>query len=270
MCGNETTAIQLEKKQKRLSNHALKALCFALLILSAYLVQQYTTAFCITHNWRTIILPHCSCAPPHHQCSNRNNAATKLGKCLGLHLMVLSRVGVVHSDCLVQRVLWLRHPRRAAPILAVSLLQPKLEQAVKKYVLYPYDGDISASDQNQQDVDDMDSQHVDHIFELSQVIANSGSLVTAIFGHYMIMAGPVNPGGFLFFWSIGLALYLMMAITVRAVSRPHATCLAIVLMALIFITAITASIQVVVHGPGTRSTPQAAKSSNHRKMLAML
>jgi len=43
-----------------------------------------------------------------------------------------------------------------------------------------------------------------------------------------------------------------------------------VLMALIFITAITASIQVVVHGPGTRSTPQAAKSSNHRKMLAML
>ena len=67
MCGNETTAIQLEKKQKRLSNHALKALCFALLILSAYLVQQYTTAFCITHNWRTIILPHCSCAPPHHQ-----------------------------------------------------------------------------------------------------------------------------------------------------------------------------------------------------------
>jgi len=167
-------------------------------------------------------------------------------------------------------VLWLRHPRRAAPILAVSLLQPKLEQAVKKYVLYPYDGDISASDQNQQDVDDMDSQHVDHIFELSQVIANSGSLVTAIFGHYMIMAGPVNPGGFLFFWSIGLALYLMMAITVRAVSRPHATCLAIVLMALIFITAITASIQVVVHGPGTRSTPQAAKSSNHRKMLALL
>jgi hypothetical protein len=67
MCGNETTAIQLEKKQKRLSNHALKALCFALLILSAYLVQQYTTAFCITHNWRTIILPHCSCAPPHAQ-----------------------------------------------------------------------------------------------------------------------------------------------------------------------------------------------------------
>jgi hypothetical protein len=68
----------------------------------------------------------------------------------------------------------------------------------------------------------------------------------------MIMAGPVNPGGFLFFFfcSIGLALYMMMVITVRAVSRPHATCLAIVLMALIFITAITASIQVVVHGSG--------------------
>ena len=35
---------------------------------------------------------------------------------------------------------------------------------------------------------------------------------------------------------------MMMVITVRAVSRPHATCLAMVLVALIFITVITATL----------------------------
>jgi len=38
----KTTASQLEKIKKRLSNYALKTLIFALLILSAYyLIQQY-------------------------------------------------------------------------------------------------------------------------------------------------------------------------------------------------------------------------------------
>jgi hypothetical protein len=66
-------------------------------------------------------------------------------------------------------------------------------------------------------------------------------MVTAIFGHYMV--GPVTAVGFFFFFGIiALGLYLMMVITVRAVARPHVTCLAIVLMVLLVITLITVSI----------------------------
>jgi len=51
----------------------------------------------------------------------------------------------------------------------------------------------------------------------------------------------------LFFSTVLLGLYLMMVIAMRAVSPPHAACLAIVLTVLLLLTIITASISFVHH-----------------------
>ena len=66
------------------------------------------------HIWKIIILPDCCCALHHHQCSNRYTVAAKLWQCVGLRLVLPSTIGAVHSDPPVRRVLWTRHPRRAA------------------------------------------------------------------------------------------------------------------------------------------------------------
>jgi ubiquitin C len=125
-------------------------------------------------------------------------------------------------------------------ILVVALLQPKLKHAMKRYDLPSFtNGDT------QDDIDDEENKYLGYLFELAQGIVNCGGMVTAIFGHYMV--GPVTAVGFFFFCSIALGLYLMMVITVRAVARPHVTCLAIVLMVLLVITLITVSIPFARH-----------------------
>ena len=153
-------------------------------------------------------------ALPRHRCSNR----------LGLHLMVLSWVGTVHSDHLVQWVLRICYPRsRATPSL--PLFRQSCMMAIHHLII--------------------STRSITSHCEFWQP---GHSDFWTLHDHGRACKSWRIP--FFFFCSIGLALYMMMVITVRAVSRPHATCLAIVLMALIFITAITASIQVVVHGSG--------------------
>ncbi|OEL37922.1 hypothetical protein BAE44_0001059 [Dichanthelium oligosanthes] len=130
------------------------------------------------------------------------------------------------------------------PIIVVAILQQLLE---------------GIDDQNngtQQDKDDdQESQHFDHLFDLSQGIANCGGLVAAVMGHYDKL-GPTDIVGFFFFLTIALGLYLMMVTTVRVVSCPHATCLAIVLMVSFVITILTALIS---FGCRSGSHPQSVK-----------
>jgi len=264
--GNEgTTADQVEKKHKRLSNYSQKTLSFAILVFLAYMIRQYTSplftiggtlfliVFLIFHLALTLLLP-----------TNWGNAFI----CISWFLEEL-------ASCLLV-VSYNKYYAFAIPFVLLlivlgALLQPKLQHVVTKYVLSIYDGKTAASVIQlgiiqQQDAGDQENQHLDHLFEISQGIANCGSIVTAILGHFMV--GPVNATGFFFYCTVALALYLMMVITVRAVSRTHATCLLILLMILLAMMLGATAVAVVLRS--STSTAKVAKYSNHRKMLTML
>lgn len=119
----------------------------------------------------------------------------------------------------------------------VALLQPKLRHAADRHVLPSFTQDMIG--------DDEDSPYLGHLLDLSQGIASSGGLFTAIAGRFMV--GPFNTVGFFFFCAIALGLYLSMVVTVGAVSRPHAKCLAIVVVVLVVLTLIAACILFVGH-----------------------
>ena len=136
-------------------------------------------------------------------------------------------------------------------ILIVALLQPKFQHSVNKYVLPSFNTDAGDA---QGDIGDQ--EYLNHLFDISNGIATCGGLVTGIMGYYSYMVGPVTAAGFLFFSTVLLGLYLMMVIAMRAVSPPHAACLAMVLMLLLLLTVITASVSFVRHSV---TNPQAVK-----------
>ncbi|XP_066338936.1 uncharacterized protein [Miscanthus floridulus] len=133
----------------------------------------------------------------------------------------------------------------AALLLAVvvALLQPKLQHAADRHVLPFFTQDMIG--------DDEESPHRGHLLDLSQGIATFGGLFMPIAERFMV--GPVNAAGFFFSCAIALRLYLSMVVTVGAVTRPHAKCLAIVVVGLVMLTFIAAFIPVVGH---SGSTPQ--------------
>jgi len=99
----------------------------------------------------------------------------------------------------------------------------------------------------QGDISDQENDYLNHLFDISNAIATCGGLATGILGYYSYMVGPVTAAAFFFFSTVLLGLYLMMVIAMRAVSPPHAACLAIVLKALLLLTVITASVSFVLH-----------------------
>jgi hypothetical protein len=102
-------------------------------------------------------------------------------------------------------------------IVDVTLLQPKFQHSVKKYVLPSVttdDGDT------QGDIGDQENHYLNHLFDISNGIATCGGLVTGIMGYYSYMVEPVTAAAFFFFSTVLLGLYLMMVIAMRAVSPP--------------------------------------------------
>jgi len=251
---NDTTAGQLKEQKKSWSNYGLKALFFAITMFSASMYQNQSTPAVFTLGYRLFLIAIF--------------VSVVMDAVLIILLPIWSNVLVFISWILLEAassliVLSLNAHYALAiltvvfVILVVALLQPK--HAVKRHELPSINGDTK------EDIDDEENQYLGHLFDLAQDIANCGGIITAIFGHYMV--GPVTAVGFFFLCSITLGLYIMMVITVRAVARPHVTCLAIVLMVLLVITLITISIPFARH-PGRN--PQVVKYSNHRKTLDML
>ncbi|CAL4991410.1 unnamed protein product [Urochloa decumbens] len=229
--GDQTTGRQLTGKGKeRLSAYSQKALLLSISMLASYLTNStstsYTTRdilfiiafmlFIIIDATLLVMLP------------NYGNALVYISWfLLELVTFLLSNL---FNGYLAFAILAVPLPT----IVVAAILQRLLQDKVEKYVLsFDYSGT------HQQDIDDQQSQHLDHLFDLSQGIANCGGLVAAVMGHYD-MVGPTNVVGFFFFFTIALGLYLMMVITVRVVSCSHATCLVIVLMVSLMITIITA------------------------------
>jgi len=77
--------------------------------------------------------------------------------------------------------------------------------------------------------------------------------MAVIAGRFMV--GPFNVVGFFFFCAIALGLYLSMVVTVGAVTRPHAKCLAIVVMVLVVLTFIAGCILLAGHSGSNGSLP---------------
>jgi hypothetical protein len=233
---NDTTAGQLKEQKKSWSNYALKVLFFAITMFSASVYQNQSTTATFTLGYRLFLVAIFVSVI-------MDAALIILLPSWGNVLVFVSWLLLEAASCLV---ILSFNEHYALAILAllflilVALLQPKLKHALKRYDLPSFtNGDT------QDDIDDEENQYLGYVFDLAQGIVNCGGMVTAIFGHYMV--GAVTAVGFFFFGVIALGLYLMMVITVRAVARPHVTCLAIVLMVLLVITLITVSIPFARH-----------------------
>ena len=246
--GIDTAAVQLEQRKKSWPNYTLKALLFACAMLfSAYINLSSSTSvaikilfvldivvFFIIHGVLYINMP------------NWGNALVCIS-CLLLQV-ALCLLTVPFNGCYAFAILVV-----VFLILIVALLQPKFQHSVNKYVLPSFNTHAGHA---QGDIGDQENHYLNHLFDISDAIANCGGLVTGIMGYYSYMVGPVTAAGFFFFSTVLLGVYLMMVIAMRAVSPPHAACLAMVLMLLLLLTVITASVSFVRHSV---TNPQAVK-----------
>jgi len=96
---------------------------------------------------------------------------------------------------------------------------------------------------------DLVIQDLEDIFDTAAAIVNSGGLISIILGHYMYMVGPdnhlteVSAIGFLFFFTVVLGLYLMMAATVRnAALTLYAWCHAYYVLGFLLVATLIATV----------------------------
>ena len=227
---DDTTDGQLKQQIKLLSNYSLKALWFAMSMFYASLAHHYSTSTTFSVEDTLFLVAIIVDAALILLLSKWGNALV----CISWLLLEL-------ATCLLILSLNKHYAFAilAALLLAVvvALLQPKLQHAADRHVLPLFTQDMIG--------DDEESPHLGHLLDLSQGIASFGGLFTAIAGRFMV--GPVNAVGFFFFCAIALGLYLSMVVTVGAVTRPHAKCLAIVVMVLVVLTFIAACILLAGH-----------------------
>ena len=227
---DDTTDGQLKQQIKLLSSYSLKALWFAMPMFYASLTHHYSTSTTFSVEDTLFLVAIIVDA-----------ALILLLSKWGKALVCISWLLLELATCLLI-LSFNKHyvfAILAALLLAVvvALLQPKLQHAADRHVLPFFTQDMIG--------DDEESPHLGHLLDLSQGIASFGGLFMVIAGRLMI--GPVNAVGFFFFCAIALGLYLSMVVTVGAVTRPHAKCLAIVVMVLVVLTFIAASIPLVGH-----------------------
>ncbi|CAD6258758.1 unnamed protein product [Miscanthus lutarioriparius] len=231
MYGNDDTTYGLLKQQiKLLSSYSLKALWFAMTMFYASLTHHYSTSTTFSVEDTLFLVAIIVDAALILLLSKWGNALV----CISWFLLELATCLLILSFNKHYAFAIL-----AALLLAVvvALLQPKLQHAADRHVLPFFTQDMIG--------DDEESPHLGHLLDLSQGIASFGGLFMAIAGRFMV--GPVNAFGFFFFCAIALRLYLSMVVTVGAVTRPHAKCLAIVVMVLVVLTFIAACIPLVGH-----------------------
>ncbi|CAD6258749.1 unnamed protein product [Miscanthus lutarioriparius] len=233
---DDTTDGQLKQQIKLLSSYSLKALWFAMPMFYASLTHHYSTSTTFNVEDTLFLVAIIVDAALILLLSKWGNALV----CISWLLLELATCLLILSFNKHYAFAIL-----AALLLAivVALLQPKLQHAADRHVLPFFTQDMIG--------DDEESPHLGHLLDLSQGIASFGGLFTAIAGRFMV--GPINAAGFFFFCAIALGLYLSMVVTVGAVTRPHAKCLAIVVVVLVVLTFIAASIPLVGH---SGSTPQ--------------
>jgi hypothetical protein len=235
----DTIASQLEQRKKNWPNYTLKALLFACAMLfSAYMNLSSSTSVAIKILFVVDIVVFFIIDGILYINLPRWGNALVCISCLLLQV-ALCLLTIPFNGCYAFAILVV-----VFLILVVALLQPKFQHSVKKYVLPSFttsDGDT------QEDISDQENHYLNHLFDISNGIATCGGLVTGIMGYYSYLVGPVTAAGFFFFCTILLGLFLMMVIAMRAVSPPHATCLAIVLKVLLLLTIITDSISFVHH-----------------------
>lgn len=227
---DDTTADQLKQQIKLLSSYSLKALWFAMPMFYTSLTHHYSTSTAFGVEDTLFLVAIITDAALILLLPKWGNALV----CISWLLLELATCLLIlsfnkHYAFAILAALLL--------VAVVALLQPKLQHAADKHVLPSFTQDMIG--------DDEESPHLGHLLDLSQGIASFGGLVTAIAGHFMV--GPVNAVGFFFFCAIALGLYLSMVVTVGAVTRPHAKCLAIVVMVLVVLTFIVACIPFVGH-----------------------
>ena len=233
---DDTTDGQLKQQIKLLSSYSLKALWFTMPMFYASLTHHYSTSTTFSVEDTLFLVAIIVDAALILLLSKWGNALVciswlllELATCLLILSFNKHYVFAILATLLV--------------VVVVALLQPKLQHAADRHVLPFFTQDMIG--------DDEESPHLGHLLDLSQGITGFGGLFTAIAGHFMV--GPVNAVGFFFFCAIALGLYLSMVVMVGAVTRPHAKCLAIVVMVLVVLTFIAASIPLVGH---SGSTPQ--------------
>jgi len=227
---DDTTDGQLKQQIKLLSSYSLKALWFAMAMFYASLTHHYSTSTRFNVEDTLFLVAIIVDA-----------ALILLLSKWGKALVCISWLLLELATCLLI-LSFNKHYAfaiLAALLLAVvvALLQPKLQHTADRHVLPFFTQDMIG--------DDEESPHLGHLLDLSQGIASFGGLFMVIAGRLMI--GPVNAVGFFFFCAIALGLYLSMVVTVGAVTRPHAKCLAIVVMVLVVLTFIAACIPLVGH-----------------------
>jgi hypothetical protein len=227
---DDTTADQLKQHIKFLSSYSLKALWFAMPMFYASLTHHYSTSAGLSVRDTLFLVAFITDAALILLLPKWGNALVCISWLLlelATCLLILS-FNKYYAFAVLTALLLL---------LLIALLQPKLRHAVDRHVLPSFTQDMIG--------DDEESPHLGHLLDLSQGIASFGGLFTAIARRFMV--GPVNAVGFFFFCAIALGLYLSMVVTVGAVSRPHAKCLAIVVMVLVVLTFIAACIPFVGH-----------------------
>jgi len=227
---DDTTDGQLKQQIKLLSSYSLKALWFAMAMFYASLAHHYSTSTTFSVEDTLFLVAIIVDAALILLLSKWGNALV----CISWLLLELATCLLILSFNKHYAFAIL-----AALLLAVvvALLQPKLQHAPDRHVLPFFTQDMIG--------DDEESPHLGHLLDLSQGIASFGGLFTAIAGRFMV--GPVNRVGFFFFCAIALGLYLSMVVTVGAMTRPHAKCLAIVVMVLVVLTFIAACILLAGH-----------------------
>ena len=227
---DDTTDGQLKQQIKLLSSYSLKALWFAMPMFYASLAHHYSTSTTFSVEDTLFLVAIIVDAALILLLSKWGNALV----CISWLLLELATCLLILSFNKHYAFAIL-----AALLLAVvvALLQPKLQHAADRHVLAFFTQDMIG--------DDEESPHLGHLLDLSQGIASFGGLFTAIAGRFMV--GPVNAVGFFFFCAIALGLYLSMVVTVGAVTRPHAKCLAIVVVVLVVLTFIAACILLAGH-----------------------
>lgn len=226
---DDTTADQLKQQIKFLSSYSLKALWFAMPMFYVSLNHHYSTSTAFSTGDTLFLVAIITDA-----------ALILLLPKWGYALVCISWLLLELATCLLI-LSFNKHYAFAILtalllLLLVALLQPKLRHVADRHVLPSFTQDM---------ISDEESPHLGHLLDLSQGIASFGGLFTAIAGRFMV--GPVNAVGFFFFCVIALGLYLSMVVTVGAVSRPHAKCLAIVVMVLVVLTFIAACIPFLGH-----------------------
>jgi len=227
---DDTTDGQLKQQIKLLSSYSLKALWFTMPMFYASLTHHYSTSTTFSVEDTLFLVAIIVDAALILLLPKWGNALVyiswlllELATCLLILSFNKHYVFAILATLLV--------------VVVVALLQPKLQHAADRHVLPFFTQDMIG--------DDEESPHLGHLLDLSQGIASFGGLFMVIAGRLMI--GPVNAVGFFFFCAIALGLYLSMVVTVGAVTRPHAKCLAIVVMVLVVLTSIAACITLVGH-----------------------